>query len=116
MNPEYPDSEGCYMARLERTMRDISDKYHEFLWQYTGQGKSPHVVQAAVTYIETRATLAECADDYNAAYVTISAAVNAMIDDGVVTLEEVRENNVDNGLQVFGEKRHEGNESVNLHE
>ena len=113
MNPEYPKSEGCYMARLERTMRDIPDKYHEFLWEYTGEGKSPHVVQAAVTYIETKGGVKECADDFGTCHEGIKDCVEAMLDRGVVTLEEVRENNFKNGFQTFGENRSGGKNQYN---
>jgi len=114
MNSEYPEGGGCYIPRLERTMRDIPDKYHEFLWEYTGSGKSPASVQAAVSYIESSATIDETCETFGVSDPALRDAVNAMIDNNVVTLQEVRENCVDNGLQTFGEKRLEGQKSANL--
>jgi len=46
-----PDGPECYIPRLEQTMKEIPDKYHNFLWDYTGNGNGPKSVQAAVCYV-----------------------------------------------------------------
>jgi len=71
-------------------------------------------VQAAICYIETELTLNDTADLFDKTGMSIRPVVNQIIDHGVVTLEYIRENNVDNGLQMFGEKRYQGEKSPNL--
>ena len=99
-----PEGPQCYIPRLEMTMKEIPDKYHEALWEITGSGTAPNVVQAAVEYIETPRTQWEIAGEYDVTEVGIRRNVERIIDMGVVDLEYVQENCVRPGKGKFGER------------
>jgi len=104
-----------YFERYQRIRNEIPTEYHDIYNELTGSGRSPVCVQAAICYVESSATMKQVRDAFDVTNPPIRQITNKMIDRGVITLEEVRENCADNGLQTFGEKRHKGEKSVNLH-
>jgi len=97
-----------YIERYKRIKEQIPEKYKGAFEELTGQGKSPNVFQGAILYIESEKTLKEAANLEDTCEESIRTLTNDLIDRGVVSLEYVRRNNFDNGIQVFGEGRARG--------
>ena len=100
-----------YIERYKRIKTEIPERYSEAYESITGSGRAPKTVQAAVCYIESDTTLDKAAEIFDKSSVTISKMVKELIEHDAVTLEYVRENNHDNGFQVFGEDRNKIDES-----
>jgi len=97
-----------YIERYKRIREEIPEKYRDAYEEITGQGKSPRGFQAAVCYIESEADIETVEDAFDVCEVPIRENTHRLIDRGVVTLAEVRENNHQNGYQKFGENRVNG--------
>ncbi len=106
------DSGDKYIERYRRIKKEIPDKYNAAYEALTASGKGPKTVQAAVAYIEGGGTQDDVSKAFDTSVVAIRNMVWELIDRKAVTLEEVRENNFQNGFQQFGEKRCEGEKSV----
>ena len=98
-----PEGAKCYIPRLEMTMREIPDKYHEALWELTGQGKSPKSVQATIDYIEGEGTQCELANKYGITEWSVRNVSREMVEQGYVELEYIQENCDREGKGVFGQ-------------
>jgi hypothetical protein len=96
-----------YIERYKRIKTEIPERYHDIYESLTGSGRSPSVFQATVCYIESEVSQSGAADIFDCTEVAIRDMVRDIIDAGVVTIEEVRENN-DDRWQRFGEKRVDG--------
>jgi DNA-binding XRE family transcriptional regulator len=94
-----------YFERYRRIREEIPNRYRDAYDDATGSGQSPRAFQAGVAYIESEATMETVADAFDTSEVTIRNHVNRLVDRGVVTIAEVRENNRQDGTQKFGEVR-----------
>lgn len=97
-----PEGPECYIPRLEMTMKEIPEKYHEALWEITGRGTPPSAVQAAVSYIEGECTQEDAADAFGVTKVTVRKLTRDLIDMGVVDIEYVRRKGSRDGDGRFG--------------
>lgn len=110
---EHARKEGeAYLEYYRRVSEIIPEKYRDVYETVTGEGKGPTGMLAAVCYIESKADMGIISEAFGTSNVTIKNRVKRCLNEGVVTLSEVRKNNYQNGYQKFAEDRNGG---VNQH-